>query len=79
MTSRIENRDSVMIALADPIEARLSAVQRQVDALTPSLLARAFSGHRVPQDPNDEPASASLERIREARAGSTNPKTILTK
>jgi type I restriction enzyme S subunit len=57
---RVEN----LFALADQLEARLAAAQRQVDALTPSLLARAFSGQLVPQDPNDEPASALLKCIR---------------
>jgi type I restriction enzyme S subunit len=51
-------------ALADRIEARLRAAQRQLDVLTPSLLARAFRGELVPQEPNDEPASAMLERIK---------------
>ena len=32
-----------------------------------SLLRRAFSGKLVPQDPNDEPASVLLERIRAER------------
>jgi len=31
------------------------------------LLAEAFRGELVPQDPNDEPASVLLERIRAAR------------
>jgi len=31
------------------------------------LLAKAFRGELVPQDPGDEPASALLERIRAAR------------
>jgi type I restriction enzyme, S subunit len=60
-----------LFALADPIEARLTAAQRQVDALTPSLppphgfgatsLDRAFRGELVPQEPNDEPALVLLE------------------
>jgi hypothetical protein len=33
----------------------------------PDHLARAFRGELMPQDPNDEPASALLERIRESR------------
>jgi type I restriction enzyme S subunit len=33
-----------LFALADQLEARLGAAQRQVDALTPSLLARVFKG-----------------------------------
>jgi type I restriction enzyme S subunit len=36
----------------------------QVDTLTPLLLARAFAGQLIPQNPKDEPASALLERIK---------------
>lgn len=39
-----------------------SAAQRK------NILKAAFAGQLVPQDPNDEPASALLERIRAARA-----------
>jgi len=63
-----------MIALADPIGARLGAAQHQVDAPTPALLARAFRGQLVPQDPNDEPAGKLLERIRSQQGATvTNP------
>src|SRR5258707_14891050 len=53
-----------LFALADQLELRLAKARGQVDQLTPSLLARAFSGKLVPQDPNDEPAEKLLERIR---------------
>lgn len=53
--------------------------------MTPALLAKAFRGELVPQDPNDEPAPVLLERIRAAREtvpaksrprkGSSQPKT----
>lgn len=33
--------------------------------LTQSLLAKAFRGELVPQDPTDEPATALLARLRE--------------
>jgi type I restriction enzyme S subunit len=38
------------------------------DRLDQRLLAKAFAGELVPQDPNDEPASVLLDRIREERA-----------
>jgi type I restriction enzyme S subunit len=60
----IVRRVEGLFALADQIEARMEAAQRQVDMLTPSLLARAFAGKLVPQDPADEPAEKLLERIR---------------
>ena len=40
---------------------RQSAAQRK------NILKAAFSGQLVPQDPNDEPASALLARIRAER------------
>ena len=39
-----------------------------VGAIDQSILAKAFRGELVPQDPNDEPASVLLERIRAQRA-----------
>ncbi|HEX5221612.1 MAG TPA: hypothetical protein VFZ59_18755 [Verrucomicrobiae bacterium] len=53
-----------LFALADQIEARFQKARAQVDKLTPSLLAKAFRGQLVPQDPTDEPAEKLLERIK---------------
>jgi type I restriction enzyme S subunit len=51
---------------------KLTAEHNRAAALLPkleqALLAKAFRGELVPQDPNDEPASLLLERIRAARA-----------
>jgi len=60
----IVRRVESLFALADQLESRLAQARGQVDKLTPSLLARAFAGKLVPQDPADEPAEKLLERIR---------------
>lgn len=49
------------------VEAAFAESQSQIDTLDQSILAKAFRGELVPQDPNDEPASVLLERIREQR------------
>ena len=64
---QIVRRVESLFALADQLEARLAKARGQVDKLTPSLLARAFAGKLVPQDPNDEPAEKLLERIHKAQ------------
>ncbi|HIF9541034.1 TPA: restriction endonuclease subunit S [Photobacterium damselae] len=54
-------------AFADTIEVQVKKTQARVDNLTPSILAKAFRGELVEQDPNDEPADKLLERIAAAR------------
>ncbi|HIF9416867.1 restriction endonuclease subunit S [Photobacterium damselae subsp. damselae] len=54
-------------AFADTIEAQVKKAQARVDNLTQSILAKAFRGELVEQDPNDEPADKLLERIAAAR------------
>ncbi len=66
----IVRRVESLFALADQIEARHKKAQAYVDKLTQSILAKAFRGELVPQDPNDEPASELLKRIREQRSKS---------
>ena len=60
----IVRRVAGLFALADQLEQRLAQARKQVDKLTPSLLARAFAGQLVPQNPADEPAEKLLERIK---------------
>jgi type I restriction enzyme, S subunit len=57
------------------LDDRLSTARRHVERSTRTLLASAFSGELVPQDPNDEPASRLLSRLH-ARpdAGPRKPK-----
>lgn len=52
------------------IEVLLAKSESDVTELDQSILSKAFRGELVPQDPNDEPASVLLERIREARNSS---------
>jgi type I restriction enzyme S subunit len=62
--AEIVRRVKNLLAIAKPIEARYLKAKAQVDRLTQSLLAKAFRGELVPQDPNDEPAEAMLARLR---------------
>jgi type I restriction enzyme S subunit len=63
----IVRRAQQLFSFADQLEAKLTSARQIVERLTPALLAKAFRGELVPQDPNDEPASVLLERIRAAR------------
>ena len=56
-------RVEALFKLADRIEARYSAARAQAQRLTPLVLAKAFRGELVAQDPLDEPASAMLARL----------------
>lgn len=70
----IVRRVEQLFAYAEQLEAKVAAAQQRIDALTQSLLAKAFRGELVPQDPSDEPASVLLDRIRARRAATPKPK-----
>lgn len=61
----IVRRVESLFAYADRLEARHVTVRTQVDNLTSATLAKAFRGELVPQNPDDEPASELLQRIRD--------------
>jgi len=72
--TEIVRRVEQLFAFADQLEARVKAAQARIDRLTQSILAKAFRGELVPQDPNDEPASVLLERIKAQRAAAPKAK-----
>jgi type I restriction enzyme, S subunit len=69
----IVRRVEKLFAYADRLEARYQAAQARITQLTPSLLAKAFRGELVPQDPRDEPAEALLARNRSGAGGRNTP------
>ncbi len=66
--TEIVRRVEQLFAFADQLEAKVASATSRIDRLTQSILAKAFRGELVPQDPNDEPASVLLERIKAQRA-----------
>ena len=72
--SEIVRRVEQLFAFADQLEAKVAAAKSRIDHLTQSILAKTFRGELVPQDPNDEPASVLLERIKAQRAAAPKAK-----
>jgi type I restriction enzyme S subunit len=58
----------------DRLTAEAAAARRLLDRLDQAVLAKAFRGELVPQDPADEPASVLLDRIRAERAAAPKVK-----
>lgn len=59
----IVRRVEQLFDFADKIETRYHKAKAMLDKLPQSILAKAFRGELVAQDPNDEPASVLLEKI----------------
>ena len=59
----VDSIDSVL-SLIEQIESHKQSLSSQIDNIKSKILDLAIRGKLVPQDPNDEPASVLLERIR---------------
>jgi type I restriction enzyme, S subunit len=63
MQTTIVRRVNELFSIADKFEASCTIACNRAERLIPLLLAKAFRGELVPQDPTDEPASALLARL----------------
>jgi type I restriction enzyme, S subunit len=75
----IVHQIKLLFKLADTIEQQYQQSFGAINQFDQSILSQAFRGELVPQDPNDEPASVLLERIRTQREKTLTPKTKRTK
>lgn len=79
LPSRIEqdaivNRLHAAFNWIDRLAADTNSARKLIDNLDQAVLAKAFKGELVPQDPADEPANILLERMRTERAAAPNAK-----
>ena len=64
-----------ILSFVDETEGSIDQELLKADALRQSILKNAFSGQLVPQDPDDEPASILLERIKAEKAAQSQNNT----
>jgi len=67
-------RIEAAFARADRLEAEAARAALLLGRLETAILAKAFRGELVPQDPADEPASALLARVRQSRGAAAKTK-----
>ena len=75
----VVERLSASLFAIDAIEAEIDNQLLKADALRQSILKKAFAGQLVAQDPNDEPASVLLDRIKAGKASKSRESTKRTR
>lgn len=65
---QVVRRIEAAFAWIDRLAREATSARTLIDRLDQAVLAKAFRGELVPQDPSDEPASVLLERVRAERA-----------
>lgn len=70
----IVSRARTSLDRAKDLSANVATTTAMCAELEAAILAKAFRGELVAQDPNDEPASVLLERIRASRADAPAPR-----
>jgi type I restriction enzyme, S subunit len=70
----IARRIGTALSWIDRLASEATSARRLIDRLDQAVLAKAFRGELVPQDPDDEPATVLLERIRDAREAAPKAK-----
>jgi type I restriction enzyme, S subunit len=64
--SAVENLNRAF-SWIDRLASEAASARKLIEHLDQAILAKAFRGELVPQDPNDEPARVLLERIKAQR------------
>jgi type I restriction enzyme, S subunit len=64
---RIVSKIAELFSFADQIEKSVEETKKRAGRMDQAILAKAFCGELVPHDPNDEPASVLLERIKQEK------------
>lgn len=72
----IVSRIDTAFAWLDRVAAEHAAATKRLSKLDSAILAKAFRGELVPQDPSDEPASALLARIRAKPAAAAKTRRV---
>ncbi|QMU30506.1 restriction endonuclease subunit S [Adhaeribacter radiodurans] len=74
----IVKKVDALFSKADTIDTYYTGLKEKIDKLPNALLVKAFRGELVPQDPEDEPASVLLEKIKTVKEKQTQEKKKYT-